>query len=65
MRDLAKYTPTAGMLRALTNKPGATALDRLRCRLRGLSDVNDWRSPLGRQLLVELQRRRGMGHAQG
>lgn len=56
------YVPTAGMLRALTDAPGATVLDYVRCRLRGLTDHKHWPTPAGRACIqTEIRRRRELG----
>lgn len=48
---MSAYTPTLGMLRALSDAPGATGLDYVRCRLRGFIDTRDMPTPLGRLVI--------------
>jgi hypothetical protein len=58
-----RYTPTAGMLRALADARGATPLDYMRCRLRGLTDVNHMPTDAGRVVIrTEITRREGWSH---
>lgn len=59
---LATYVPTAGMLRVLTDTPGATNLDHLRCHLRGLVSHDGERlTPNGQAAISrELNRRKGL-----
>lgn len=58
MAELRRYTPTIGMLRALTDAEGATPLDYYRCRLRGLADADHSPTALGRaHIQLEIRRR--------
>lgn len=58
MSDL--YTPTVGMLAALSGAAGATEVDVLRCRLRGLLSASLRPTEVGRACLQrEIKRRQG------
>lgn len=58
------YTPTSGMMRALVDARGADALDYVRCRLRGLLDLNHMPTRAGRAVIArQMQRLRDLGHA--
>lgn len=57
------YTPTMGMLRALSDAPEADGLDYIRCRLRGLTDTRDMPTPMGRIVINrEIKRRQELNH---
>jgi hypothetical protein len=51
------------MLRALSDAPGATPIDYVRCRLRGLTDTRDLPTPTGRIVMNrEIKRRQELNH---
>lgn len=59
-----RYTPTAGMLRALTDARGADALDYERCVRRGLLGVRLMPTAAGRAAIrQEILRREGFARA--